>query len=251
MIRKSAAVLLLLLLLTGEAGANADISFTSGITQQAFKSFVREAGAALCYKNTASPEPLGLTGFDLAAEVTAVDIRKEADYWKAATGNDAPSYLLIPKLRARKGLPFSTDVGAMYAKAPDSNIQLYGAEVSKALLDGTAATPALGLRATYTRLSGVGELDLQTVGFDASLSKGFLIFKPYIGAGAIWIDAKARGNLQTLSTALTGAPLKEERFWQERVFGGIKITPIPFFSVTAEAEYSGIPTYSLKAAFGF
>lgn len=245
MLKKIAIAAAVTLLCAGQAPANSDIAFTQGISQDAFKSLCREAGTAISYKNVAPPEPLGITGFDVAAEVTAVDISKEADYWKAATGNDAPSFYLIPKVRARKGLFFGIDVGAMYSKVPDSNIQLYGAEISKAILEGGAASPALGIRATYTRLAGVEDLDLQTVGVDASLSKGFFIFTPYIGGGAVWIDGKAKGNLQTLSS------LKEEKFWQERFFGGIRITPLPLFDITAEAEYSDRATYSLRAAFGF
>lgn len=241
----------LILFTAGRASANADISFIRGISQDAFKSFTREAGSALSYKNVAPANPLGITGFDIAAEVMAVDVRKNTEYWQAATGGKVPSLYLIPKLRVRKGLPFGIDVGAMYSRVPDSNIQLFGAEVSKAILDGTAATPALGVRATYTKLTNVDDFDLQTVGLDATISKGFVIVTPYIGGGAVWIDGKAKGNLQRLSTALTGVPLKEEKFWQERFFGGVKITPLPLVSVTAEVEYSDRPTYSLKAAFGF
>jgi len=250
MLRRIAIAAALVLLCAGQAPANTDISFVQGITQGAFKSFSREVGSAISYKNVAPAAPLGITGFDIAAEATFVDIRKDAAYWQAATGSNAPSVYVIPKVRLRKGLPFGIDVGVMYSKVPDSNIQLYGAEIAKALLEGSPVSPALGVRATYTRLAGVGDLDLQTVGLDASLSKGFFILTPYVGGGAVWIDGKAKGNLQTLSTAL-GAPLKEEKFWQERLFGGIKISPLPLFSVTAEVEYSGVTTYSLRAAIGF
>jgi hypothetical protein len=251
MLRRIAIAAALVLLCAGQASANTDISFVQGITQDAFRSFSREVGSAISYKNVAPAAPLGITGFDIAAEVTFVDIRKDAAYWQAATGSNAPSVYAIPKVRLRKGLPFGIDVGAMYSKVPDSNIQLYGAEIAKALLEGSPVSPALGVRATYTRLAGVGDLDLQTVGLDASLSKGFFIFTPYVGGGAVWIDGKAKGRLQTLSTTLLGAPLKEEKFWQERVFGGIKISPLPFFNVTAEVEYSEVTTYSLRAAIGF
>ena len=251
MVRRIATAAALVLLCAGQASANADISFVRGITQDAFRSFSREVGSAASYKNVAPAAPLGVTGFDIAAEVTFVDIRKDAAYWQAATGSSAPSVYVIPKVRVRKGLPFGIDVGAMYSKVPDSNIQLYGAELSKALLEGGAVSPALGVRATYTRLAGVGDLDLQTVGIDASLSKGFFILTPYVGGGAVWIDGKAKGRLQTLSTTLLGASLKEEKFWQERVFGGVRISPLPFFNVTGEVEYSGVTTYSLRAAIGF
>ncbi len=254
MLRRIAIAAALVLLCAGQAPANTDISFVQGITQGAFKSFSREVGSAISYKNVAPAAPLGITGFDIAAEVTFVDIRKDAAYWRAATGNNAPSVYAIPKVRLRKGLPFGIDVGVMYSKVPDSNIQLYGAEIAKALLEGSPVSPALGVRATYTRLAGVGYLDLQTVGLDASLSKGFFILTPYVGGGAVWIDGKAKGRLASDPAFIAvngGAPLKTEKFWQERVFGGVKISPLPLFNVTAEVEYSGVTTYSLRAAIGF
>lgn len=226
-----------------------DISFSSAISQKNFKELTREAGAAISYKNTAPAEPLGLTGFDAGVEISAIDIRNSS-YWNAAFGDDAPSYLVIPKLRARKGLPLGIDVGAMYSYVPDSNIKLWGVEVSKAILEGTAATPALGVRATYTRLSGVKDLDLETAGIDASISKGFLILTPYAGVGGVWVKSDAKGNLQALATA-AGSPLDSESVFQPRIFGGVKISPLPLFGVTAEVEYQERPIYSLKAALSF
>jgi len=250
---KKIMIIALSLLLTNAAGVSArDLSFTQGIGQSAFKSLSRQAGAAISYKNTAPAEPLGITGFDIGVELTAVDIKQDADYWRAAFGNDAPSLLLLPKLRARKGLFWGIDVGAMYSYVPDSNIKLYGFEVSKALLEGTAATPAFGIRGSYTKLAGVNDLDLQTVGVDATLSKGLLILTPYLGAGAVYVNSKPTGRLQSLSTTLQGGvPLKTEEFWQPRYFAGLKISPLPLIGVTAEVEYQERMIYSLKAALNF
>ncbi len=241
-----------LLVIAGAANA-ADLSFISRLAQGQFKDLSKEAGAALSYKNLAPAAPLGLTGFDIGVEVTAVDINSGSAYWKAAFNNnpnDVPSLLYIPKIRARKGLWFGIDVGAMYSKVPNSNVQLYGGEISKALLSGTAATPALGVRATYTKLAGVNDIDLQTVGVDASISKGFFFLTPYAGVGGVWTDTKAKGNLQRLST-LAGFPINEEKIWQPRYFGGLEIKPFPFGRIVGEAEYMTRPIYSLKVAIGF
>lgn len=248
--KKLVVLLALSLAVFGATRAMArDISFSSAISQKNFKELSREAGAAISYKNTAPAEPLGITGFDAGVEISAIDI-SNSSYWNAAFDNDAPSYLVIPKVRARKGLPFGIDVGAMYSYVPDTNIKLWGVEVSKAILEGTAATPALGVRATYTRLSGVDDLDLQTAGIDASISKGFVILTPYAGVGGVWVNADAKGSLQALATA-AGAPLDSESVFQPRVFGGVKLSPIPLFGITAEVEYQERPIYSLKAALSF
>ena len=223
-----------------------DINFGQSIvTQGQFRDLSREAGAAISFKNTAPAAPLGITGFDAGVEVSAVDIKSDSPYWQAAFSGDAPSYLFLPKLRVRKGLPFGIDLGAMYSYVPDSNIKLYGIEVSKAILDGTMATPALGIRGTYSRLAGVNDLDLQTAGLDASISKGFLFLTPYAGAGGLWVNSKAGGTLQTSSK------LASENIFQPRVFAGLKVSPLPLLGITAEAEYEVRPTYSLKAAVSF
>lgn len=228
----------------------ADISFTQasvvGFGQNEFKSLSKEAGAAIGYRNMAPAAPLGITGFDIGAEVSAVNINTDSTYWKAAFDNDAPSYLLIPKIRARKGLPFGIDVGAMYSYVPDSNIKMYGVELSKSILDGSVATPAVGIRGTYTKLAGVDDLGLKTYGVDASISKGFLFITPYAGAGMLWIDSEAKRGLKTLAQTLS-----KETISVPRVFGGVVISPLPLLGFTFEAEYAVRPIYSLKAAISF
>jgi hypothetical protein len=223
-----------------------DIRFFTPIVQSEFKDLSKEAGAALGYRNMAPAAPLGITGFNIGGEASAISIDKNSNYWNAAFGNDAPSYLIIPKIRARKGLPFGIDIGAMYSYIPSSNIKLYGAELSKSILDGTMATPAVSIRATYTKLVGVDDLSLQTYGVDASISKGFLFITPYAGAGMMWINSEAKGNLKTLVPTLTN-----ENILVPRVFGGIKISPLPLLEITVEAEYAERPIYSLKAAVSF
>ncbi|HBA86791.1 MAG TPA: hypothetical protein DCZ75_02055 [Geobacter sp.] len=236
-------------LLIGTQAMAKDINFSSAISQENFKSLSKQAGAAISYKNTAPAAPLGLTGFDAGVELSAIKV--SGDYWDTAFGGNSPSFLVLPKIRARKGLPFGIDVGAMYSYVPDSNIKLFGVEVSKAILEGSVATPAVGVRATYTKLTGVNELDLQTAGIDASISKGFLFLTPYAGAGGVWVSSKAKGNLQTLAITANGAPLGSENVFQPRVFAGLKFSPLPLLGFTGEVEYQQRPIYSLKAALSF
>lgn len=223
-----------------------DIRFTSPLSQTEFKELSKEAGVALSYHNLAPSVTLGITGFEVAGQAVSVDIPKKVSYWASAFGSDAPDFLILPSLRARKGLPFGIDVGAMYAYVPDSNIKLYGVEVSKALLDGGLITPTLGIRGSWSKLAGVDDLDLQTFAADVNLSKGFVLLTPYVGAGIVQIDSKPKGNLKTLSPGL-----KDETITQPRYFGGVKLSLIPLVSLTGEVEYSERATYSLKAAVGF
>src|SRR6185369_17390507 len=177
-----------------------------GFAQGEFKDLTREFGSAIAYRNLAPAEPLGITGFDVAAQASFINIDKEAAQWKKVT-SEAPSYIVYPTVRARKGLPFGIDVGAMYSYVANTDIQLYGAEISKAILEGGIASPALGIRGSYTRLAGAGDLSLQTAGIDASISKGFIFVTPYAGGGMLWLDGKFKGNTP-------GVNLTSESIWQ-------------------------------------
>jgi hypothetical protein len=248
--RRIVFALCLSLAAVGNASA-ADLAFSRGLAQSGFKSLVKESGAVLSFKKTAPAEPLGILGFDLAAEMTAMKL--DGDFWDAATADKAPSFLVVPKLRARKGLPLGIDVGLMYAMVPQSNVRLLGFELSEALLDGGMLLPAIGVRATYTRLTGVDMLDLQTAALDATISKGFVVVTPYAGAGVLWIDGKAKGKIQSDAAflAVNGGPLKEEKIWAPRYFGGLKLSPLPLLGILGEAEYSTVMTYSLKVSLSF
>jgi len=57
------------------------------------------------------------------------------------------------------------------SSVPDTNLKFWGAEIRYAFLEGGALTPALALRGTYTTLSGVDQLALDTRGLELSISK--------------------------------------------------------------------------------
>src|SRR5439155_2466673 len=101
-----------------------------------------------------------------------------------------PSYLPVPTLRANKGLPLGFDVGLLDSKVPGSDIALWGGEARWAFIKGGIAAPAVGVRGTYTRLTGVDQLDMSSRGLDRSASKGFAMVTPYVGVGRTWITSE-------------------------------------------------------------
>ncbi|HCW93213.1 MAG TPA: hypothetical protein DHM44_06000, partial [Flexistipes sinusarabici] len=121
-----------------------DIEFTdSTLTQGEFESFTKELGVALSFNPMSPAETLGVTGFDIGAELVVTDISDNKKYWETLVDdNDPSSYLPVPRLHVQKGLPFNIDIGAMYTAVPNSNIKLWGVELKYALLEGTTATPA-------------------------------------------------------------------------------------------------------------
>lgn len=206
--------------------------------QGAFKDLSKEVGFALSYFPMAPAEPLGILGFDIGVEVTAVDINENKGFWNKM--GDFPGMLPVPKLHVQKGLPLGIDIGAIYSKVPSSNISLFGGELKWAVLKGGITMPAVALRGTYTKLSGVDNLDLNTMGYDISISKGFLMFTPYAGVGQVNIESKPK-NIPLL---------EKETITETKYFAGLKAS-LGLLNAVAEADFAEVPAYSLKLGLGF
>jgi hypothetical protein len=160
----------------------------------------------------------------------------------ATGGSSTVSKLYVPKLHIAKGLPFGIDVAAFYSKIPSSNISLYGGELRYAILEGGIAQPAIGIRGSYTKLSGVNQLALDTKGLDISISKGFAMFTPYAGVGQVWVSSTANVAPLTLSA---------EKFTQGKVFVGANLN-LGFSNLAAEVDKTGgIQSVSMKLGFRF
>jgi len=218
----------------------AEIDTLDNLSQAQFLAFSEDLGAAVNYKAVSPAEPLGMSGFDIGLEATTT-ILQNSDAFAAACGGCGDESITLPKLHLHKGLPASLDVGLVFASVPDSNIKLNGLELRYALLEGGVASPALALRASFSRLQGVDQLELESRGLELSLSKGFALFTPYAGIGTSWVDSRPDS-----STAL-----KDEAFSQSKYFVGLNIN----FGVTNlafEADRTGeTDSYSAKLGFRF
>ena len=211
-----------------------DIDNVNSLLQAEFKDLTSDLGAALSYKAIRPAEPMGSLGFDIGFEVTST--RMETDALEQATTGSAPSQLLVPKLHVSKGLPFGFDVGAFYTSVPSSNIGLVGGELSYAVFEGGTLMPAVSVRGTFSRLTGVDELDLTTKGLELSVSKGFAFFTPYAGIGQVWIDSE------------TNTGLEDESLTKNKYFLGINFN-LGLVNFAAETEQTGDNT-STSAKIG-
>lgn len=181
---------LFLALALAAGGVNAaDIDDLGALNQREFLRFSEDLGAALSYKALAPAEPLGVTGFDIGVEVSATQL-ENSDLFERVTDDSDLDTVLIPKVHLHKGLPFGIDVGLMYAAIPDSNVNLTGAELRYAFIEGGVAMPAVALRGTWSRMGGVDQLDLETRGLELTVSKGFAMLTPYAGVGQVWVDSE-------------------------------------------------------------
>ena len=210
------------------------------LTQAQFRDLSSDLSAAVSYKAVVPIEGLGITGFDLGVEVTATKLAHQSA-WDTASSGSAPSTVYIPKVHLHKGLPAGFDIGAFYATAPDTNINVWGAELRYALISGGVATPAVGLRGTYSKLAGVDQLSLSTKGLELGISKGFAFLTPYAGVGRIWTE----------STPVGVTNVTAEKFADTKTYLGANIN-FGIGNVAVEADKIGdTRSTSLKLGFRF
>lgn len=219
----------------------ADIDALNLLNQTEFRLISEDLGAALSYKPLTPAEPLGVTGFDVGIAVTGTQIKNSALLDRATSAGNLPSYLPLPTLRAHKGLPFGLDIGLMVAAVPSSNIRLIGGELKYAIVSGNVALPAIAVRGSYTKLSGVDQLDLDTKGLDVSVSKGLLNFTPYAGVGRVWVTSTPNGI----------GSLTKETFGLNKVFVGVNFNML-LVNLAVEADRTGENnTFGVKLGLRF
>lgn len=213
-----------------------DLPFIQSVTQSEFRGISEDLGAAFSYKGVTPATPLGVLGFDVGVEVTDTKLENSSFFRRA--GADGESHLMIPKVHVHKGLFGGLDIGAFVGGASEINATLYGAELRYALLDDGLATPAVGVRLSGTKASGLGDLDVSTGALDLTISKKFTAITPYAGAGTVRVQSRVRGS-----------PLAEERFNKGRLFAGVNVNLLAA-NLAVEAEKMGDNT-SLSAKLGF
>ncbi|MFQ5598054.1 MAG: hypothetical protein ACE5GK_08390 [Nitrospiria bacterium] len=210
----------------------------TGLGSEVFKDFSEEIGLAISYLPMSPAEPLGILGWDIGVELSAVDI--DRGIWSQLATDTPPGTVLFPKIHLQKGLPFSFDIGAIYSKVPSSNIEVIGGELKWAFISGNAALPAIAVRGSYTTLEGVDGLDLETVGADVSISKGFLFATPYVGYGQVWVTSEE-----------SVTPLKfKESLSLAKPFVGVKVS-LALINFVFEADFGEIPIYTGRLNLGF
>lgn len=215
-----------------------DLNQIGTLTQNQFLKLSTDLGAASAYKGVTPATPLGAVGFDIGAEITQTSIENSALFRQAGAGD--VSNLVVPKIHVTKGLPGGLDIGAFVSRVSGVGGSLIGLEARYAILDDGLTTPALGVRLSGTKLSGVSKLNLSTVAVDAMLSKKLTLVTPYIGAGSVRVKSGA-----------DVAGLRDESFNKSRVFIGMNVNFL-LANIALEAEkMGGNNSVSAKAGFRF
>ena len=217
-----------LLAQTAQAG---NLSSLGTLTQAELRTASEDLGAALSYKPLLPTEDQGITGFDIGVAVTGTDVsRSAAALSKAGASLGSLDTLLTTRLNLHKGLPLGFDIGAFVASVPSLGTTVTGGELRYALLKGGVATPAIGVRGALTRMSGSDQLALSTRSLDISISKGFAMLTPYVGAGQVWVNSSPNAG------SLAG-----ESFNQGKLFAGASMS-LGLLNLTFEGDKTGNTT---------
>lgn len=237
--RKLAAILMLSAAVP--AFAEEQVEITPATLQADFDSIAEDLVAAIDYKAVVPAEATGIAGFGfgLILNYTPVD---DEDAWTRATAGQADiSEIGLVGLGVTKGLPLGIDVGVFYSEVPSTDISLFGAELRYAILEGGTASPALALRASYSKVSGIDSFDLESKAIDISVSKGFAFVTPYAGVGQVFGEADPN-NIGVL---------KKAEVEETKLFAGLRLG-LGLFEITPEVEQIGDNTmYNLRLGFSF
>lgn len=207
--------------------------------QRDFHLVAQDITGALDYKALGGAVPGGLLGFSIGG-FGSYTKTLDSSAWKRLTGSKVDG-IGIAGVRVSKGLPLGLDVGAFYTKIPGTDASAYGAELRYALLEGTVATPAVAIRATYTGAGNTGDVDYKSYGGDVVISKGFLFITPYAGAGYVHSVTKVDPRFG----------LDKEGIGRGKGFAGLAFKLL-LLDGTAEYERLGRSNvYSLKLGVGF
>ncbi len=177
--------------------------------QGGFESFAKQFAAVIAPKFHAPAETLGYAGFNLGLEV-AVNQIPGGDNWADALqgverfpnlnyggGKDgsAPSMLNTLRFHARKGLPYSMELGMNVNYVIGSQMFTFGGEFKFAFFEGFKYYPDFAVRMTYDHLFNSEDLDMDLWNWDLSVSKnfgvaGFLQLCPYTGYSVVLMRAR-------------------------------------------------------------
>ena len=227
------------LLLAGNAVA-ADIDSISSLTAPQFRALSEDLGAVVSYKPMVPAEGLGILGFDIGIGLSATSLEHRGYLSTAAGGSSIPKLLPVATVRAHKGLPFDIDVGLALGSVAGTNAKVAGGELRWAFIGGNTLMPAVAVRAAISNLTGVDDFKLNTTSVDLSISKGFLMFTPYVGIGKVQVKSE-----------YTGSTSYKESFRQDKLFGGVNLN-LGLLNIALETDKTrDASSYGVKLGLRF
>ncbi|PLX69030.1 MAG: hypothetical protein C0602_08085 [Denitrovibrio sp.] len=235
-------VLVLSLMMVCSVAFAGDFGIQSTMTQDQFKSLAKEIGLIVTPTPNSPAEPLKTFGFDVAVEAAVININSDEDYWEnACDGNDPSSHIAAYRVHAQKGFPFGLDLGLSVTKGGNLGFTAITGEVKYAILKGTVVTPAISVKGSVTKVTGLEDMSVMTGSIGAYISKGFLFLTPYAGIESVAVKASDD----------SGNDFDDETVASARGIVGLQISPLPLISINLEAAKGTVMQYGLKAGIRF
>lgn len=222
-----------------------DFDFDPDITQEEFEDFALTVSRAI-YASPVEPADGGSAfSFDVGIAVTAIEVDENAAYWVKSVDEDIlqDGYLLAPRVVASKGFG-RINLSGSYMMIPDTDVEVWGAAIDIPIIAGGIARPTIAVRGTWADVRGVDELDLQVVGLEGFISKGFGPITPYAGIGIAQTDAT--GVIE--ETPFTPELLLVTETEEQRITVGARLSLV-LFKIVVEAVQTDETTYGAKFSF--
>lgn len=166
--------------------------------QAEFRSLAIEYGFSLLEPLLSPAETLGVAGFDLGVEMSFANIPETAPHWRKAVEDERPdNYLMVTRIRLRKGLPFSFELEGSVGFINNSTSILAGFALKWALNEGLIYFPDIGIRLSANRLFSSRDIDVVTASIDFWMSKQFSVLgmftiTPYAGYSLVFVRASSQ-----------------------------------------------------------
>jgi len=244
----------------------------------AYITVITELASAVANKPYHPAETLGASGFEFAIDNTigfndtGFAGGSEVPSWRRVHEDETPfGGLVIPAVTARKGLPFSFEVGASMGWHALSRQGLFSGFVRFAPLEGYKPWPDLSVHLGYSGYVGNNELELGVLDFGVTIGSTFAVgpskavrstqVAPWIDLSGLKVTAKPLFDTETMAelglVEFTGSYSDEEQRIEPsitlfRMIGGVQVVNGSFlFRVAGGWTVNGLPQISFGIGFQY
>jgi hypothetical protein len=183
--------------------------------------------------------PGGLFGLDLGVFGSLTPTR-DSQAWQRLLGS-AVDDIGLAGVKLAKGLSLGLDLEARYARVIGSDAAIFGGGLRYALLAGSAATPALSVRASYSAAAGTHDLAYHAWAADLELSQRLIRMTPYAGLGYASSTLKAAPESQ----------LADERLDRVKGYAGLRFALGPIAAHAEYERYGANDSYAASVGWSF
>jgi len=238
-------------------------------TEEAYRALVADLGTAVANQPVLPADTTGISGWDVALSTTVLLAQTvgedEPTHWqRASPEGDPPSTLFLPTLTARKGLPWSTEIGMTAGWYGGSHQGVFGGFARVSPLEGYKPYPDVNLQIGYSGYVNNDELDLGVMDMGVTLGTRFALkrfqgvtfshWSPFLNLSLLQVRASPKLDPATAAEVgalqFGGADADEPALTLTRMAAGFQITNNrALFRCAAAWVPKSVPTLTLGIGF--